>query len=850
MGKKIVPEKWIQTKVAVGFIIIVAIAVVIFSITYFSVVSIIKVQNEEFGHEHEFTYLNQLMFEVIEAEGLSRVYGITGKVDFKEQYNQHHDSVIAVIDYLHLLFPDSISQDGIFEIERLYLQKKELMDQLARMNIKKLYTESTENLLASIPDSSNYKVTQYTYSSLQVDSAQQDLINDDTIFVLQQQPEPEKRGFFKRMGDLFGGSKKKNETVVEIETLVSRKVDSTVMKELRPNENIEEIKSRIQKAEKQEKSLNIKVQKHENELIQLDRQLTDQIKTIITNLHNITINRNERKRRELEGLRSDMIDRILQLVAIAVALMLIFVFWISRDIAKSQKLKNDIIRAKERVDRLLRIKEQFVAHMSHEIRTPLTSIIGFSEQLSGMLKNDQEQLAVSERILLSAEHLNGLINNVLDSSMLESGNIAFYKDRINAKAFMNEIFQLFELKAQKTDLLFEYVVDPELNAFESDALRLKQILINLIGNALKFTEKGKVSYEVKLRKEKIIFTVKDTGIGIPRDKQKTVFKMFNQVNVSLSRKYSGTGLGLSISRQIIEAMGGRIHLESKPNEGSTFVFDIPYVKCDVPEVISVNKLGNIFKDKSIIAVDDDEMICQLIDRILHDRVKRLDVISSPEPALLAVEQNNYDLCMVDLHMPKIDGLQLVKILREDKKLLMPVLFLTADMVNSELKEANKKDNIWVMAKPFTQKQLLEKLALIFNVDLKVEEEVREDKNRNEDNVQSFSLEEVKSFTGNDTAFLNSVITTFLTNTDQGLMDINNALKLEEPHHIIAERAHKLLTGFRQFKINEGIGLLVELEKARDNKFPIEVIEDSFCKTEELWNKVKLEMIQVTSSVKS
>ncbi|SMO58943.1 Signal transduction histidine kinase [Saccharicrinis carchari] len=848
MTKKIVPEKWIQTKVAVGFVIIVAITVVIFTITYFSVMSVIQVQNEEFGHEHEFTYLNQLVFEIIETEGLSRVYGITGKKEYYEQYMQHHDSVLAVMNYLNLLFPDKISQDGIREIKSLYLQKKELMDRLSQINIMRLNAESAKTILAAIPDSVNYEIKQYTYSSLQVDTSRANVVLEDTVLFLQK-PEEEKRGFFKRMGDLFGSGKKKNEPPVELETVLNRKVDSTVMTELRPNENIEEIKTRIEQVEQQEQRLNVKVQKHENDIIQLDRLLTDQIKTIITNLHNITINRNERKRQELEALRSDMIDRILLLVATAVALMLFFILWISRDISKSMRLKSDIIRAKDRVDRLLKVKEQFVAQMSHEIRTPLTSIIGFSEQLSDMLQNHNDELAVSEKILLSAEHLNGLINNVLDSSMLESGNIAFYKDRVDAKLLMEEVYQLFELKAKKAALAFSYTVDPKLQFFESDTLRLKQVLINLIGNALKFTQEGSMDFAVQIKNSQLLFSVKDTGIGIPREKQKTVFKMFNQINLSLSRKYSGTGLGLFISRQIIEAMGGNIYLESKPGEGSTFYFEIPYKKCEPAFINPKQQVGYIFKDKNIMAVDDDEMICQLIDGILHDKVLRLDVLSSPESAIQAIKQSAYDLFMIDLHMPKVDGLQLLKIIREDKKLATPVLFLTADLVNSDLKEAHKQENTWVMGKPFTQKQILEKLASIFNIDI-LSEEPTEMENTNEEPKASgklFCLEGIKSFTGNDTDFLNSVITTFINNTDSGLKDIREALKSESNFHlIISERAHKLLTGFRQFKINHGIEMLVELENAKDKKASIKELKTTANKLMEYWEGIRTEIMRVSA----
>ncbi len=193
------------------------------------------------------------------------------------------------------------------------------------------------------------------------------------------------------------------------------------------------------------------------------------------------------------------------------------------------------------------------------------------------------------------------------------------------------------------------------------------MLINLIGNAIKFTEDGRIHYKAELKNNRIVFTVSDTGIGIPKEKQKSVFQMFNQVSSSISRKYSGTGLGLSISQQIIEAMGGTIKLSSRVGEGSIFTFYIPYVIGKMKELDKSQDGDFYFLDKKVLALDDDEMICQLIDGILQERLERLDVNSSPYKVLEALDQETYDLYMVDLHMPDIDGLQLLDIIREEKK---------------------------------------------------------------------------------------------------------------------------------------------------------------------------------------
>ncbi len=846
----IVPEKWIQTKVTLGFIIMIVIAVVIFTISYISVASIIKIKNNDSSNEQEFTYLNQLVFEIFETEGVSRVYGVTGKEEYKKQYELHHDSVLSIISYLPKLFTDTTSKQSIAEVKRLYLRKKELMDQLLQINIINLHRSATESLLDSIPDSLNYEVTEYTYTTVKVDS----VYENSSVSESMGPEDQERKGFLKRMSDFLSGKKKKDNVKDAVPT-VSQQVDSTVKKQVRTDQNIRQLKTQLQKVSKQDELFNRRLQRHENDLIKLDRLLTEQIKAILNNLQDISVKKNIKRRVEMEAMRSDLLDRVLILVSSAISLMLFFIFWISKDIAKSQRLKNDIISAKERVDKLLKVKEQFVAHMSHEIRTPLTSIIGFSEQLS-RLHLGETQKNILGKIKLSAEHLIGLINNILDSSMLESGKVEFFKDQINAKTMMDELQNLFDLKAHEKGIELSYEVDENLEHFESDSLRLKQVLINLIGNSLKFTHKGFVRYKVEINKDMLVFTVSDTGIGVPNDKQKSIFKMFNQVNISLSRKYSGTGLGLSISRQIIEAMGGSISLQSKVDEGSTFKFEIPYIPGNKIVSESKQELRYNFKDKNILAIDDDEMICQVIDGILNGKCNKLDVNSSIDMALKAMDQNKYDLFMIDLHMPKIDGLQLMKIIREEKHLSTPILFLTADMVNSELKKAYDNKSVWILAKPFTHNQIMEKISEILSVGTNAD--ISKDKSRKED-LQSketdkmgiskssklYDLEGVKSFTGDDKEFLFSIIQTFIENTETGIDDLDEAIGNND-HNEIAEKAHKMLTGFRQFKIEKGIDILSNIETTRSKTLKKEELQNLLKELRNLWKPINMELQNIIS----
>ncbi len=833
---KFLPEKWIQTKVTIGFFIIVLIAVVIFTISYFSVVSIIKVQNEHVGSDEEFTNLNQLLFEIIETESVGRMYGVTGEQKYKDDYYFHHDSVVKIISYLPHIFNDSSSVKRVNKVMQLYGKKKELMDDLININLIRLRYSGTENIISTIPDSLYQEITKYTYTSIKIDSTQ---VLVDTLFS-SDEGEDKKKGLFRKIGNLFTNKKKSEEVPIAYEPILSQQVDSTITKKVASDVNVKQLKNELKKVSQQEAKINRLLRNQENELIKLDRQLTEQIKDIVSNLQAISVMKNSLRRSEMENLRRDMIDRILILVGSAVFLMLFFIIWISTDISKSKLLKNNIIKSKEKVDKLLKVKEQFVAHMSHEIRTPLTAIIGFADNLA-LNTNHDSQVTLTDRIKLSAEHLMSLINNVLDFSVLESGNVEFFKDEINVNEFMSNIYHLFELKAKQKGISLTFEIDENITVFESDNLRLKQVLINLIGNAIKFTEEGNINYKAELKNNRIYFSVSDTGIGIPKDKQKAVFQMFNQVNVSLSRKYSGTGLGLSISQQIVEAMGGKFKLFSKEGEGSIFSFYIPYVKGEHKELYEISAEKCYFLDKKVLAIDDDEMICQLIDGILRDRFLRLDVHSSPNVGIKSLEQVSYDLFMFDLHMPDVDGLQLLNIIREKKKLKTPLLFLTADRVNSELKEAAKNDNVYVMSKPFTRNQVLTKIAEIFGQNkITIEPEIDMD-NKTENSEILFQLDGVKSFTGDDKEFLNSVIQTFIDNSQEGMDFLIEKMKMEENRQDIGEKAHKMLTGFRQFSVVEGIPLLASLEKNKDQNMTSEEIQNKIETLNDLWIKLKVQL---------
>jgi hypothetical protein len=249
----------------------------------------------------------------------------------------------------------------------------------------------------------------------------------------------------------------------------------------------------------------------------------------------------------------------------------------SEDISQRKKMEKDLIEAKEKAEESDRLKSAFLANMSHEIRTPLNSILGFSDLLTEASLDSRSRKEFASLITSSGNNLLAIINDVLDISKIEAGQIILHERELTAQNLITEIQKEYSYKSKTkgVDFIISANTPSKPIIFTSDEMRIKQVLINFVGNAIKFTEKGYIEIGVVLINETIRFHVKDTGIGIPKEYHEKVFDRFRQVEASPTRKYGGNGLGLAITKNLAELLGGRIWLESEPNHGSTFFFALP-----------------------------------------------------------------------------------------------------------------------------------------------------------------------------------------------------------------------------------------------------------------------------------
>jgi PAS domain S-box-containing protein len=388
------------------------------------------------------------------------------------------------------------------------------------------------------------------------------------------------------------------------------------------------------------------------------------------------------------------------------------------DITQRKQVEKEMVESREQALQLSEAKEMFLSVMSHEIRTPLNAVIGMTHLL---IDNDPKETQIDDLNILkfSSENLLNIINDILDFTKIETGNLHLESIPFDLHTLSVDIINSLQVSAAKKGNQLILVYDDRIPAVMlGDKTRLYQVLVNLLGNAIKFTDYGKIQLNVKLKSNDtegtlIYFEVKDTGIGIPKDKQSYIFETFTQAKTDIARKYGGTGLGLAITKKLLKLYHSDIKVQSTEGKGTAFSFSINFaLPQDGDKLAAQTNLPSLFTDKRVLVVDDNEVNILIAKRFLSKWGLTIDFAINGEEAIHKIVNNTYDLVFMDIRMPGIDGFDATKIIRElpeeyYKKL--PIIALTASTLHNEHKKFKESGMNGHILKPFNPNEIKEVL---------------------------------------------------------------------------------------------------------------------------------------------
>ena len=495
------------------------------------------------------------------------------------------------------------------------------------------------------------------------------------------------------------------------------------------------------------------------------------------------------------------------------------------DLTARKQLETELAEAKHVAEHARLAERQFLANMSHEIRTPMNAVIGMTHLLYET-KPTPLQKEYLDSLRFSADSLMGIIDNVLDLSKIEAGELEFEEKGFNLEQLLKSLQRTFQFKVREKAISVTMDFDHTIqNLVIGDPTRLNQVLTNLLGNASKFTEKGTIGVRAKLLNSTpesytIEFRVHDTGIGIPRDKLNDIFQNFKQANVQITRKYGGTGLGLTIVKQIVEMQGGTIRAESTEEEGSNFIFTLPLKNSGILTTEVADNSDLIYTDTrqflktlNILVVEDNTMNQKLITKILDLWECRYDVAKNGLEAIVAADQKVFDLILMDIHMPEMDGCEAASLIRKEVKnpnRQTPIIALTAAALLEEKKRALESGMNDFLTKPFSPRMLEDCVLHLLGVKDYIVKKVKPVEHTDSDIVIRVDLQYLFEFSNGDRLFVRDMVETFLQEMPGAIEKLFQSLK-EEDWDQVYKIVHKLKPNFMMLGMKAQQDKSVEVE---------------------------------------
>lgn len=807
---------WIKPKVIAGFLLVVVFSVVSMIIMYRSFSELNRTREDMNLPNEKLAVINSVVTDMFDAESDIRTFMLTNDEQYLTLYSNKQRKVSRGIETLVGLTSGNAEQHGMVKrIKKLIGNKKLVVDELIAFqssSISDVFYSRAINEVVDVGNSAAPAVAVLKATTITTHKR-------DTSFVV---ADPS-TGMFDKIRRFFVGPNVVDTVLTQTSVVMS--YDTIHYGKTVPDSVVRQLEHRINAIRVEQSKYFNSLTEKEFLLLESDRKIMEQIRSMITTLEHQELSNALIRSVDMQSIVEGAIIKVLALGAIALIMLLLLLAMIFTDIARGNLYSAQLFEAKQYAENLLVTKELFLANMSHEIRTPLSAVIGMTRQMTKqeLPENLKKQVEVMKS---ASDHLLSVVNDILDYSKLESGQMSLESIKFNPVELVNEVVMAFEPRAQEKKLDFFANIDPNTpTKLWGDTFRLRQMLMNIIGNALKFTDRGSIILSVAPAKVtddfvKLQITVSDTGIGISEEHQNIIFEDFTQADSGVARKYGGTGLGLTIVKKLVDIQGGELILSSKKNEGTTISIIIPYAAKGEEEQARSKQEFAIPKGVRILIIEDDDVNRLIVTEIAKSIGVEAEAISNPELLLSAVAAGNFNAILTDIQMPGMSGYDIARVV-EEQGWNIPVVAITANAMIDSPEHFASQGFSGYLIKPFDEDDLFRVLSPIVGVPVSAPSRPKKSKadkkNKKENTVGGrVDLAEIYRFTGGDKNAIRSILSSFLDNSYLNLDAIGQNIgdrRIKEA----AAVAHKMKSAYKQFKIYHIANLLEKIEHLRPDK---------------------------------
>jgi len=703
---------------------------------------IVESIHQEARPDNKLFLIKDIATDLSAIENIVRLYVLTNNEENLKPYEELQVGITNKIHELYMLTPPKTDEwIQIDSIRNLAVSKVQLWEKVLNLH------KESEGIQPEFSE---------IYS--QLEQQRFDTIKNETV----------KEGFFRK---LLGKQK-----VIVDTTIVERNLEK------------DEIRDQIRKLENEITERGEETNLLESNLINENIQITNKLNALIAQAEQAETNSLIEETLEADRLANLTYKRLAVFSIAAVLLLLLVLYLLFNYLKKARVYERGLKKARQEAENLAQAKEKFAANVSHEMRTPVNAIYGLAEQLLKRKNNDNLNKQISV-LAQSAQHLNHIINDTLDFTKIQTNKLKLDTIHFSPEKVFDEVVALQKYNAAQKNISLKYHSSENLpEALIGDPLRLKQILINLIGNAIKFTDKGEVVFSAKSENREdnlyeLQMEIRDTGIGISKENLEIIFDEFVQAENPEGKKYSGTGLGLAIVKKLVELQGGAVKIDSKPGTGTTVKIIIPFPEGDENEIKEVEfdspEINDQFKQLRILIADDEEFNRFLFKGIFTKWGIQHEEVTNGEEAVKAALNNTFDIILMDMRMPKKNGIEATKAILKEKP-DAKIIAITATNEENEQKACLEAGILDFIPKPFSEMQLFATIHSTLNLE----------ETSLKPSAKTESIVEMERMANDDNEFLKEMISIFIRSTEKGIDNMETALKKSD-WKTISETAHQI-----------------------------------------------------------